>query len=227
MSSWKSLLLRIGEKCPEYGVNTDFKDHIETCSSVVRRELEHSGDDILSFLLSCAEQLPHKIPLYGTVVGLLNLENEDFVRQIVETAQTNLQDALNSGNCNNIRILMRFLTAMMCSKVLQPSSLVVVYETLLSSAATIVDEERGNPSWQACADFYITCILSCLPWGGAELVEAYMVIAAFDYLSKGKKEKKRRNLIIGSSSFQATTALIAIFICFFLFSKSIMVFHGI
>ncbi|XP_057466461.1 nuclear cap-binding protein subunit 1-like [Actinidia eriantha] len=171
MSSWKSLLLRIGEKCPEYGVNTDFKDHIETCSAVVRRELEHSGDDILSFLLSCAEQLPHKIPLYGTVVGLLNLENEDFVRQIVETAQTNLQDALNSGNCNNIRILMRFLTAMMCSKVLQPSSLVVVYETLLSSAATIVDEERGNPSWQACADFYITCILSCLPWGGAELVE--------------------------------------------------------
>ncbi|KAL7186924.1 hypothetical protein ACSBR2_028606 [Camellia fascicularis] len=66
--------------------------------------------------------------------------------------------------------MMRFLTVMMCSKVLQPSSLVVVYETLLSSAATTVDEERGNPSWQACADFYITCILSCLPWGGAELV---------------------------------------------------------
>lgn len=59
----------------------------------------------------------------------------------------------------------------MCSKVLQPSSLVVVFETLLSSAATTVDEEKGNPSWQACADFYITCILSCLPWGGAELME--------------------------------------------------------
>ena len=28
MSSWKSLLLRIGEKCPEYGGNADFKDHI-------------------------------------------------------------------------------------------------------------------------------------------------------------------------------------------------------
>lgn len=59
----------------------------------------------------------------------------------------------------------------MCSKVLQPSSLVVLFETLLSSAATTVDEDKGNPSWQACADFYITCILSCLPWGGAELVE--------------------------------------------------------
>ena len=65
----------------------------------------------------------------------------------------------------------------MCSKVLQPASLVVVFETLLSSAATTVDEEKGNPSWQACADFYVTCILSCLPWGGAELVEVRPYLA--------------------------------------------------
>ncbi|KAK1556319.1 hypothetical protein Q3G72_002673 [Acer saccharum] len=171
MSSWKSLLLRIGDKSPEYGSITDFKEHIETCFGVLRREIEHSADDVLPFLLQCAEQLPHKIPFYGSVVGLLNLENEDFVRKLVDNTQTNFQDALDSGNCERIRILMRFLTAMMCSKVLQPGSLVVVFETLLSSAATIVDEEKGNPSWQACGDFYVTCILSCLPWGGAELVE--------------------------------------------------------
>jgi len=59
----------------------------------------------------------------------------------------------------------------MSSKVLQPTALVIVFETLLSSAATTVDEEKGNPAWQARADFYISCILSCLPWGGAELME--------------------------------------------------------
>ncbi|KAE8732379.1 Nuclear cap-binding protein subunit 1 [Hibiscus syriacus] len=59
----------------------------------------------------------------------------------------------------------------MCSKVIQPASVVVVFETLLSSAAITVDEEKGNPSWQARADFYVICILSCLPWGGAELAE--------------------------------------------------------
>ncbi|EOY32789.1 ARM repeat superfamily protein isoform 3 [Theobroma cacao] len=171
MSSWKSLLLRIGDKCPEYSSSSEFKDHIETCYGALRRELEHSSNDILPFLLQCAEQLPHKIPLYGTVVGLLNLEDEDFVKTIVENTQTSFQEALDSGNCDRIRILMRFLTVLMCSKVLQPASLVVVFETLLSSAATTVDEEKGNPSWQACADFYVTCILSCLPWGGAELME--------------------------------------------------------
>ncbi|KAG9136557.1 hypothetical protein Leryth_014406 [Lithospermum erythrorhizon] len=171
MSSWRTLVLRIGEKCTEYGANIDFKDHLETCFGVVRRELEHSSDDILPFLLQCAEELPHKIPLYGTLVGLLNLENEEFVREVVEKTQTNLQDALYTGSCNKTRVLLRFLTALMCSKVLQPSSLIVVFETLLSSAATTVDEDKGNPSWQARADFYITCILSCLPWGGAELVE--------------------------------------------------------
>lgn len=165
------MILRIGEKSPEYGGTLDFKDHIETCFGVVRRELDHSGNEILTFLLQCAEQLPHKIPLYGTVVGLLNLENEDFVWKVLENTQSNLQDALDSGECSKIRILMRFLTVLMCSKVLQPSSLVIVFETLLSSAATIVDDEKGNPSWQARADFYITCILSCLPWGGFELGE--------------------------------------------------------
>ncbi|MFS7984951.1 putative nuclear cap-binding protein subunit 1 [Helianthus anomalus] len=170
-SSWRTLILRIGEKSPEYGGVIDFKDHIDACFGAVRRELDHSHDDILTFLLQCSEQLPHKIPLYGTLIGLLNLEDEDFVKKVLENTQSSLQDALDSGDCNKIRVTMRFLTVLMCSKVIQPSSLVVIFETLLSSAATIVDDEKGNPSWQARADFYITCILSCLPWGGAELVE--------------------------------------------------------
>jgi len=28
MSNWKTLLLRIGEKGPEYGTSSDYKDHI-------------------------------------------------------------------------------------------------------------------------------------------------------------------------------------------------------
>ncbi|KAJ1391985.1 MIF4G-like, type 3, partial [Sesbania bispinosa] len=143
----------------------------ETCFGALRRELDHSEAEILEFLLSCAEQLPHKIPFYGTLIGLINLENEDFVKKLVEKTQNKFQDALDSGNCNGVRILMRLFTVMMCSKVLQPSTLVEIFEAFLSSAATTVDEEKGNPLWQPCADFYIICILSCLPWGGAELAE--------------------------------------------------------
>ncbi|KAG2277995.1 hypothetical protein Bca52824_060550 [Brassica carinata] len=62
----------------------------------------------------------------------------------------------------------------LCSKVIQPASLIVVFQTLLSSAATTVDEEKGNPSWQAQADFYVIWILSSLPWGGAELAEDFV-----------------------------------------------------
>ncbi|KAJ7012802.1 nuclear cap-binding protein subunit 1 [Populus alba x Populus x berolinensis] len=82
-----------------------------------------------------------------------------------------MQDASDDGNCDRIRILMRFLTVMRCSKVPVPSSLVVIFETLLSSAATTLDGEKGNPSRQACGDFCVSCILSCLPWGGSELIE--------------------------------------------------------
>lgn len=75
----------------------------------------------------------------------------------------------------------------MCSKVVQPTSLVVVFETLLSSAATTLDEEKGNPSWQARGDFYVFCILSCLPWGGSELVEVLSLTVPVLFMNLGSK----------------------------------------
>ncbi|KAD3336855.1 hypothetical protein E3N88_32374 [Mikania micrantha] len=112
MSSWRSLILRIDEKSPEYGGVIDFKDHIDACFGVVRRELDHSEDEILTFLLQCSEQLPHKIPLYGTLIGLSNLENEEFVKKLLESTHKSLQDALDSGDCNKIRVSMRFLAVL-------------------------------------------------------------------------------------------------------------------
>ncbi|KAI3729336.1 hypothetical protein L6452_17992 [Arctium lappa] len=43
-------------------------------------------------------KLPHKIPLYGTVIGLLNLENEELVKKILETTRKSLQCSVNSHN---------------------------------------------------------------------------------------------------------------------------------
>ncbi|KAL8224128.1 hypothetical protein R6Q57_019603, partial [Mikania cordata] len=84
----------------------------DACFGAVRREPNHSEDEILTFLLQSSEQLPHKIPLYGTLIGLLNLENEEFVKKILESTHKSLQDALDSGDCNKIRVLMRFLTVL-------------------------------------------------------------------------------------------------------------------
>ncbi|KAG1338636.1 nuclear cap-binding protein subunit 1 [Cocos nucifera] len=204
MSSWRTLLLRIGDRCLEYGGTTDFKEHIETCYSVIWREFEHSKDGIFELLLQCAEQLPHKIPLYGVLVGLINLENEDFAKRVVDTTCSSLQDSLYSENYDRIRLLLRFLTGLMCSKVILPGSIIEAFETLLSSAATTVDEDAGNPSWQPRADFYITCILSCLPWGGAELIE--QVPDEFDRVMIGVQSYmsiRRRTQDIGFTVFDS------------------------
>ncbi|KAG6532910.1 hypothetical protein ZIOFF_006769 [Zingiber officinale] len=250
MSSWRALLLRVGDKCPEYGGSVDYKDHIvgiserwysgsallrldtvlgqilcrvfhlvainssfpviaathylcyknfvcdrwpiplESCYSVLSEEMKHVTVRsqnlitlkmkyrvlltwiswiLLQLLLQCAEQLPHKIPFYSVLVGLINLENEDFGKDVVDAIHSKLQDALLSENCDKIRISLRFLTALDLPGSI--SSVIEVFETLLSSALLTIDEEAGNLSWQPCADFYVTCILSSLPWGGTELIE--------------------------------------------------------
>eukprot|EP00249_Psilotum_nudum_P022539 c28555_g2_i4 orf=271-2889(+) len=170
-SSWHTLLIRIGERCMEYGGHADAEDHIETCYNYITRELQQSGDEILEVLMQCAEELPHKDPLYGTLVGLISMDDGDFASKVVQKTQEGLQDALYSGNCNKLRILMRFLSVLMSSNVVSTGSVVEVFETLLSSAATTVDDEKGNPAWQPRADFYIYCILASLPWCGLELYE--------------------------------------------------------
>lgn len=165
------MVIRIGERSLEYGNHMEPEAHIETCCGILWRELDQFGDDVLLLLMQCAEELPHRSPFYATLVGLLNLEDEDFGRKVVEETHAKLQDYLDTENCNKLRILMRFLTVLMCSNVILPGALIEVFETLLSSAATTVDEEGGNPAWQARADFYIFCILASLPWGGLELLE--------------------------------------------------------
>ncbi|EFJ16788.1 hypothetical protein SELMODRAFT_115849 [Selaginella moellendorffii] len=169
-ASWRGYVIRIGDRCPEYG-QAEADEHIETCSMVIARDLRQYEDEILDVLIQCAEELPHKLPFYGAVVGLTNIEEANFVSRIVERVHSRLQDALNTEDCNRLRILLRFLAVLMCNNVISSTSLVEVFETLLSSAATTVDEEVGNPAWQPRADFYVSCILSSLPWCGFELQE--------------------------------------------------------
>jgi hypothetical protein len=35
MSSWRSLLLRIGDNCPDYGTSSDFKEHIVSTKTLI------------------------------------------------------------------------------------------------------------------------------------------------------------------------------------------------
>eukprot|EP00250_Pteridium_aquilinum_P015137 c22401_g1_i1 orf=764-3292(-) len=170
-ASWRSLILRIGERCTEYGGLADGEEHIETCYGYIIRDLRESESDILSWLMECVEQLPHKIPFYGSLVGLLNTEDSDFAAKVVQVSHERIEDALALGDCNKLRVLIRFTAVLMSNNVIPAASFVELLETLLSSAATTVDDEKGNPAWQPRADFYVFCIMASLPWAGIELLE--------------------------------------------------------
>lgn len=99
----------------------------------------------------------------------------------------------------------------MCSNVIQPSSLIGIFETLLSSAATTIDEDTGNPSWQSRADFYVICILSSLPWGGAELNEVREFCKRYVSLVKIFLSGLRRVYLTDNSNCSRNTSLMFVF----------------
>lgn len=62
MNSWRYMVIRIGERCPEYGNHMDPEAHIETCCGILWRELEQSGDEVLLLLINVLRSFHTRVP---------------------------------------------------------------------------------------------------------------------------------------------------------------------
>lgn len=187
-AGWHNFVLRLGEQCMEYGDCIEPRDQIELCATVLKRNLEALKPDLLPLVMQCAEEIPHKAPLYATLIAILNTEDEDIGASIVDRTYTGIQAAVETEECNKMRILLRFLSLLMVNFVVPPSSVVETSEILLAASAACIVESA--PWLQPRADFFVFCVLAALPFGALFLlnkaeedlerilaaVEAYMTL---------------------------------------------------
>eukprot|EP00897_Mesotaenium_endlicherianum_P002335 jgi/Mesen1/2129/ME000152S01224 len=152
--SWRALVIRLGERCAEYGSSADPTEQLELCVKVLGRNAEDTFNDALELVVQCAEELPHKAPLYATLVGLLNVRDAQFGSAVVHRVYCGLQAAAETEESNKLRILVRFLSLLVGSRVVAAATLVGVFDALLASAAATLDAEAGNVAWAPRADAY-------------------------------------------------------------------------
>lgn len=121
---------------------------------------------IVSFILSeCSVvEFPQRICIYSTLVGLLNARNYSFGGEVVEKIIVDYRNHLKTQKYESARILVRFLSDLVNTRVISSTSLVNFYENIVE-----VTSEENIP--QVRSDYFVYSVLSSLPFVGKELHE--------------------------------------------------------
>ncbi|KAF8366504.1 ncbp-1, partial [Pristionchus pacificus] len=154
------LIMHIGEKPGQ----TSLESNLEKLVTLLEGELEKIGQRIIETIIECAKNLPDKLTIYSTLVGLLNAKNYNFGGEIVEKLVADLQQTLESEKHRHAANLVTFICDLANCKVLSLTSVVEFLEGLLEAAS-----EDGVP--QVRSDWFIYAVLRSLPWIGTELKE--------------------------------------------------------
>jgi len=153
----ESLIARVGERS-----TASLKKNLEGLASVLEADIPVYKELILGILSTCISNLPEKITIYSTLVGLLNEKNFDFGGEVLEMAIRTLEKMMESQQFERARLMVRFISDLLNCNFLVATSLISFLENFINLAL-----QPNTP--QARSDLFIYIVLSSLPWCGKEL----------------------------------------------------------
>ena len=141
------------------------ENNLEGVAAALDAELRKNRSKIKHKLIHCVTLLPLKTPLYATLVGLLNVKNNEFVGEVVNAAKHALETALRERGWSRSRILVRFLCELVNCNVLLASAVVAIF----SQFVDVIKGHESRAGSRAQCDFYAGLIVWAMPWIGPEL----------------------------------------------------------
>ncbi|CAH1254808.1 NCBP1 [Branchiostoma lanceolatum] len=155
----ESLITRVGEKS-----TSSLESNLEGLASVLEADLPNYKAKILKILVDCAVQLPEKLSVYTTLVGLLNARNYNFGGEFVDAMVKRFKDSLKENKFEEGRVIVNFLADLVNCHVIAAPSLLAWYEAFVN--VTLEDDiPQVRPDW------FVYATLSTLPWVARELYE--------------------------------------------------------
>ncbi|KAF7493266.1 Nuclear cap-binding protein subunit 1 [Sarcoptes scabiei] len=153
------LIVKIGEKS-----TSSINKNIEDLAEIFNFDLLPEKTRIVDVFCECVVEFPQKICIYSTLIGLLNVRNYSFGGNVVEKLITSLRNHLKNGEYEKARIVVRFFSDLVNTRVISTASLINLFENLVD-----VTMEDNIP--QVRSDYFVYMVLSALPWVGKELYE--------------------------------------------------------
>eukprot|EP00126_Sphaerothecum_destruens_P012927 Sdes_comp22115_c0_seq1m20642 len=177
----QSLIARVGDT-----PGSSLERNIEGLAQVLIADISKHTELIMHSLLFCSIELPHKTPIYSTLIGLINCQNYDFGEMIVQKAYQMFQSHLDQGHLQEAQHFLRFLCDLANVNVVHISSMLSVFESLLSGLSDQVSNARR-------ADFLIYLLLFGIPWIGKEMTTSkpHQISRVFQSIDKYIKSRPK------------------------------------
>lgn len=155
----ENLILKIGEKS-----TSSLESNLDALAKVLHSDMSEYKDKILAIISDCVIEMPEKITVYSTLVGLINADMYTTGGEIVELLIRKLKDNMVKNSWEEARSIVRFLSDLVNCHVLSAASILALFNSWLEAAA-----EDGCP--QVRRDAFVYAVLSSLPWVGRALYE--------------------------------------------------------
>jgi len=155
----KGLIIKIGDKA-----SSDLKVNLTKMAGILSTDYEKFPDTVSSAFKACITELPMKTPVYGTLLGLLNVKNYEVASKLFDDVIAHTKDCLAKSEWRNVKYLVRFHGELVNANVILPAA----YLDLLNDLLAALDEPNTEAQF---ADCMVYIVLAALPWCGKGLNE--------------------------------------------------------
>ncbi|CAO3608326.1 unnamed protein product [Cunninghamella blakesleeana] len=153
----KGLIIKIGDK-----ITSDLQVNLNKMKNILDSDFDKYPDMIQETLLACVLEIPAKAPIYGTLIGLLNVSNHSIVVKLMEKFNDILKESAEKLDWFKLKQLVRFYGELVNANVISPSAYCQLLEDVLMDLDQI-DQLKHR------LDCVVYIVLSSLPWSGKEL----------------------------------------------------------
>ena len=157
-NNMRNMIVRVVDK--GYDVQLQHLSGLHSTLKHVRR------DQIIGIIMECAKSLPVKVGIYGTLVGLLNIDSPEFGGEVVRMLTNAAPGSLRGEDMALLRLLVRFAAELCNASVLEAASLHHLFKSMLAIAQSA--ESEGGPERQR-GDCMCHAVLAALPFAAAGL----------------------------------------------------------
>lgn len=154
----KALLAKVGEKS-----ENPLKTNLEKFSMAILKNFEKNSDFVIDMIFQCVTNLTYKIGVYGALVGLVNLSEEQMGKSVVKRLSRDFNAALKEKNFKKIPIFVRFSAELAVFNVLSLKDFLALLNSLLDCITKVKSKEM--------ADFLFYCVFGVLPHCGYSLLK--------------------------------------------------------